>query len=306
MPGGPAHLLYGFSVGILLSKATKGDFSPLCVCIYSLNNFLGPDLGTWGGWFEENFFELPRIVSFVLENLHSIMGFVLVFSLPLAYAYSHVEPDAIFRKGQWEKLTIYEAFNLVVAGGLSHFMLETLFEDGGHTRLYKRIISTGNFDDPSKDDLPLSVICIVGSICLAVPILFVLSVRKSTRRSIENDLDKATVRLISLTSIFLCYFALQKYILHRAPEGEEADLGVILFLGVFLILPLALCVQTAQQISRRRRAKKDGEIAASPTSPILPGGCHDEEAFAAASKNGIPVLLFVNLAALVGVAFLFA
>eukprot|EP00939_MAST-03C_sp_MAST-3C-sp1_P003392 g3392.t1 len=123
MPGGPAHLLYGFSVGILLSKATKGDFSPLC----------------------------------------------------------------------WEKLTIYEAFNLVVAGGLSHFMLETLFEDGGHTRLYKRIISTGNFDDPSKDDLPLSVICIVGSICLAVPILFVLSVRKSTRRSIENDLDKATM-----------------------------------------------------------------------------------------------------------------
>ena len=54
MPGGPAHLLYGASFGLLLSKATDGSFTPPCVLIFAIANFLGPDLGTWLGWFEEN------------------------------------------------------------------------------------------------------------------------------------------------------------------------------------------------------------------------------------------------------------
>ena len=305
MPGGPAHLLYGLSIGILLSKATKGDFSPLCILVYAWSNFLGPDLGTWGGWFEENFFALPRIVSLLLENMHSIVGFVVIFSLPLAYLFSRITPGIIFRKDQWEQLTVYDAWTLVVAGGLSHFLLETLFEDGGHTTLYERIISTGSFDDPHKNDLPISVICIVGSTCLAVLIVFVATVRDSTKRSLEEDLDKAVVRLLLLTSAFLCYFAFQKYFAHRAPEGEEADLGVILFLGVFLVLPLALCILTAQRLARRRRARKDGEALDEVTLSVLPERCHDKKIHSEIAKSGISVLLCVNLFALFGVVLLF-
>lgn len=247
MPSGAVHLFYGFFTGLAVSSYYK-EFTPPLVIVYGVSNFLGPDLGTWGEWFVENVAYMPDAARFALSMAHSVLGYMLFLSVPLAYVFS--------RKSFWKyiaacdrsNVSFTEALRLTVAGGLAHFFLETLFEEDGRDPLYRRILSTGSFDTPQY--LPAHIIIIVGIFTISIPCIFV--------RTVDQGHERCARALAKLLILYCTYFAIAKYLFDVAPAGEEADLGVILFLVVFLALPVALCVNVAEE--RRRSGLSSGNV----------------------------------------------
>lgn len=246
MPGGPAHLLHGFGMALLLSKATNGRFAPPHAVIYGISNYLGPDLGTWGGWFKDNFTALPGIVSSAMDYLHHPVGFVCIFSLPLAVLFNRF-PWHMFALDHCPKPSATGCWFLIVAGGLSHFFLETLFEENGQTDLYRTILGTGAFEEPNVNDIPLWVIIVVGMFCLAIPGVYIHAFGFAEgKNSFESQWRRAASGLSQWTALFVTYFALCRYGLDVAPVGEEADLGVIMFMILFIFSPLWLCLRSIE------------------------------------------------------------
>ena len=179
-----------------------------------------------------------------MEHLHSIEGYVFVFSFPLAVAFTQISKKVLPR--HYKVPSLQDSWELVVAGGLSHFFLETLFEENGNTELYRLIISTGSFE---SNEIPPLTIVLVGSVCVLVVYIFL----KGFARNEKNTTHQAQLvmrNLLRLSLVYILYCAVSKFMFSRSPVGEEADLGVLLFLGVFHFLPIYLCFRCA---ARHRR-----------------------------------------------------
>ena len=187
---------------------------------------------------------MPKPILILMEHLHSIEGYVFVFSFPLAVAFTQISKKVLPR--HYKVPSLQDAWELVVAGGLSHFFLETLFEENGNTELYRLIISTGSFD---SNEIPPLTIVLVGSTCILVLYIFL----KGFARNEKNTNHQAQIvmrNLLRLSLVYILYCAVSKFMFSRSPVGEEADLGVMLFLGVFHFLPIYLCFRCA---ARHRR-----------------------------------------------------
>ncbi|KAE9453760.1 hypothetical protein C3L33_14341, partial [Rhododendron williamsianum] len=103
-----------------------------------------------------------------------------------------------------------QCFLLISAGSLSHFFLDHLFEN---PRLKRRI----------------------GLFC-----------RVKSLNSIRNRSNESMRLILIIASLYCLWCASQIYLVNprRAPVGEEADLGVLVFLGIYLFLPHGLCIMS--------------------------------------------------------------
>lgn len=140
---------------------------------------------------------------------------------------------------------------LVAAGSLSHFFLDHLFEENGETTTYKWILSTGWWEEGGAPNKPEAVI-VVGILCGWLIFGFIYINRVMRDKSIIDKRTTITVKHILGTVFVYCLWCSSQIYLRRPPQpaiGEEADLGVLIFLVVYFFLPHTLCILAMDSLS---------------------------------------------------------
>ncbi|XP_076912253.1 uncharacterized protein LOC143570503 [Bidens hawaiensis] len=141
-------------------------------------------------------------------------------------------------------LTVKQCLLLVSAGSLSHFFLDHLFEENGHSTVYTWILGTGWW----KGHAPVNpdAVVVVGFLCGCLIIGFIRINRMKGERNIRKQSGNSVKLLITIASMYCMWCASQIYLVDppRPAVGEEADLGVILFLAVYFFLPHSLCIMS--------------------------------------------------------------
>lgn len=140
-----------------------------------------------------------------------------------------------------------QCFLLIAAGSLSHFFLDHLFEENGHSTMYTWILSTGWW----KGRAPINpdAVFVVGLLCICLIGGFVYINRVKHAKSVTETSNQSFFLILVIATLYCMWCASQIY-LRNPPQpaiGEEADLGVIIFLAIYLFLPHGLCVLSMNQ-----------------------------------------------------------
>lgn len=249
MPGPGPHMIYAMGSGLGLMRVSNGRFGPHhCLC-YALNAFFGPDIGSFSEWLTGLVAGTGESVGSIVPDLvHHPFYYVLIFGIPFSLLYSWASRFAL-QRGLLDSLSgvplsRMQCFLLIAAGSLSHFFLDHLFEENGHSSTYTWILSTGWWDShaPINPDavLVVSLLCT----CLLVGFIYLNRVRPST--SIKAQYNRS-VKLVMIISVLYCLWcASQIYLVdpRRPAVGEEADLGVLVFMFVYFFFPHYLCIKS--------------------------------------------------------------
>ncbi|XP_054804835.1 uncharacterized protein LOC129307908 isoform X3 [Prosopis cineraria] len=148
MPGPGPHMMYAMGSGLALTAVTHGRFSPHHSLTYALNAFFGPDIGSFSEWLASFVDDSSDSFASRLPDLiHHPLYYILILGLPLSFLYSWISKfllqhqllDSVPRV----PLTRKQCFLLISAGSFSHFFLDHLFEENGHSTVYTWILSTG-------------------------------------------------------------------------------------------------------------------------------------------------------------------
>ncbi|KAL6281151.1 hypothetical protein ACE6H2_018032 [Prunus campanulata] len=269
MPGPGPHLMYAMGTGLALTTLSNGRFSPHHTLFYTINAFFGPDIGSFSEWLES-------ILGFgfsskLADLIHHPFYYVLFPGLPLCFLYSWVSrvllqrrlldsfsgvsklsvsspclvADKMYGDGKsfdLVPLTRQQCWFLVSAGSFSHFFLDHLFEENGHSKMYTWILSTGWW----KGRAPVNpdAVVVVGLLCIVLIGGFIYINRVKPHKSI-NKQSYQSVTLISIVAILYCLWCASQihWVNPRRPAvGEEADLGVLVFLAIYFFLPHLLCI----------------------------------------------------------------
>ncbi|KAF0890458.1 hypothetical protein E2562_002828 [Oryza meyeriana var. granulata] len=148
MPGPGAHLLYALSAGVALSRlAGPRRFGPHHCAVYAVNAFLGPDLGSFAEWLASFLPSAAGAGDLAMAVVHHPFYYPLLLGIPLACLYAWLS-RRLLRAGLLDApsgvaLSRRQCFLLITAGSLSHFFLDHLFEENGHSTMYTWILSTG-------------------------------------------------------------------------------------------------------------------------------------------------------------------
>ncbi|CAL8158516.1 unnamed protein product [Prunus armeniaca] len=168
MPGPGPHLMYAMGTGLALTTLSNGRFSPHHTLFYTINAFFGPDIGSFSEW-------LDSILGFgfgskLADLIHHPFYYVLFPGLPLCLLYSWVSRVLLQRRllDSFSRvpLTRKQCWFLVSAGSFSHFFLDHLFEENGHSKMYTWILSTGWW----KGRAPINpdAVVVVGLLCIVL------------------------------------------------------------------------------------------------------------------------------------------
>ncbi|KAL0342815.1 UNVERIFIED_CONTAM: hypothetical protein Scaly_1944100 [Sesamum calycinum] len=134
-------------------------------------------------------------------------------------------------------LTMKQCFLLIFAGSLSHFFLDHLFEENGHSSMYTWILSTGWW----KTRAPINpdAVVVISLLCASLIGGFIYIYRVKPLKSSRKQYHKSLRLILVIASTYCLWCASQIYLVspRRPAVGEEADLGVLVFLGVFFFLP---------------------------------------------------------------------
>lgn len=255
MPGPGAHLLYALSGGAALSRLA-GDggrrFGPHHCAVYAANAFLGPDLGSFAEWLASFFPSSAEAAGdLAMAAVHHPFYYPLLLGLPLACLYAWLS-RRLLRAGLLDApagvdLSKRQCFLLIAAGSLSHFFLDNLFEENGHSTMYTWILSTGWW----KGRAPINpdAVFVVGLLCICLIGGFVYINRVKHGKSATEKSNQSFFLILVIATLYCMWCASQIY-LRKPPQpaiGEEADLGVIIFLAIYLFLPHGLCVLSMNQ-----------------------------------------------------------
>ncbi|KAH9304117.1 hypothetical protein KI387_008521, partial [Taxus chinensis] len=147
MPGPGPHMMYTLGVGTAIGSLSKGRFTPHHCLVYAVNAFLGPDIGSFSEWLTSTLGIAESLGSQIMDIVHHPLYFILILGIPLSIFYSWVSKVAL-RKGLLSassgvSLSTQQCFLLISAGSLSHFFLDHLFEENGHSSTFTWIMSTG-------------------------------------------------------------------------------------------------------------------------------------------------------------------
>ncbi|CAN1131436.1 hypothetical protein LINPERHAP2_LOCUS6402 [Linum perenne] len=88
MPGPGAHLMYAMGSGIGLTTLTGGRFTPHHTLIYTVNAFLGPDIGSFSDWLSSFFSPNSSFVSLLADHIHHPFYYILILGFPFSLFYS--------------------------------------------------------------------------------------------------------------------------------------------------------------------------------------------------------------------------
>ncbi|TVT98352.1 hypothetical protein EJB05_56356, partial [Eragrostis curvula] len=270
MPGPGAHLLYALSGGAALSRvAGHGRFGQHHCAVYAANAFLGPDLGAFSEWLCSFLPSASAVGGLAMSAVHHPFYYPLLLGLPLAWAYAWLS-RRLLRAGFLDSpagvaLNKRQCFLLISAGSLSHFFLDHLFEvsmrwfraflnrkecitkENGHSTMYTWILSTGWW----KGRAPINpdAVVVVGLLCICLIGGFVYINRVKHGTSTTEKSNQSFVLILVIAILYCMWCASQIYL--RQPSqpaiGEEADLGVIIFLAIYLFLPHGLCILSMNQ-----------------------------------------------------------
>ncbi|EYU42549.1 hypothetical protein ABFS82_09G024200 [Erythranthe guttata] len=247
MPGPGPHMIYALGSGQALMHASNGRFGPHHCVTYGINAFFGPDIGSFSEWLTSSL-GLGRVFGSSVESwIHDPFYYPLILGFPLSLLYSWVS-RFLLHKGVLDSfsgvpLTVRQCFLLVFAGSLSHFFLDHLFEENGHSTMYTWILSTGWW----KTRAPINpdAVVVIGLLCSTLIGGFIYIYRVKLLKSARKQNRNRSLVLILVVAIVYCVWCgTQIYLVspRRPAVGEEADLGVLVFLGVFFFLPLWLCI----------------------------------------------------------------
>ncbi|CAI9753924.1 unnamed protein product [Fraxinus pennsylvanica] len=246
MPGPGPHMMYALGSGQALMSISNGRFSPQHCIFYAINAFFGPDMGSFAEWLTSTI-GLGRTFGSSIEPwIHDPFYYCLILGFPLSVFYSWAS-RFFLHKGILDSfsgvpLTRRQCFLLVSAGSFSHFFLDHLFEENGHSSMYMWILSTGWWKSraPINPDavLVISLLCttLIGGFIYINKVKPVKSFRKQSQQSLRL--------LLTVASLYCLWCVSQIYLItpRRAAVGEEADLGVLVFLGIYFFFPHWLCI----------------------------------------------------------------
>lgn len=246
MPGPGPHLMYALGSGQALMHTSGGRFGPHHCVVYALNAFFGPDMGSFAEWLASTVGS-GRVIGSSVENwIHDPFYYPVILGLPLSMIYTWVSKivlhNGFLDSVSGTSLTMRQCFLLIFAGSLSHFFLDDLFEENGHSSIYTWILSTGWWK--TRAAINLDAVVVISILCAALIGGFIYIHRVKATRCTTKDVVKS-VKLMLVVGIAYCLWCWSQIYLvtpRRAPVGEEADLGVLVFLGVFFFLPHWFCI----------------------------------------------------------------
>ncbi|OIW17722.1 hypothetical protein TanjilG_29072 [Lupinus angustifolius] len=249
MPGPGPHMMYAMGSGLGLSSISNGRFSPHHTLTYTVNAFFGPDIGSFSEWLGSLFGGPADYVGSSLADLiHHPFYYILILGFPLSFLYSWISSylihthllDSVSRV----PLTRMQCFLLISAGSFTHFFLDHLFEENGKTTMYTWILSTGWWESRAPVN-PDSVV-LVGLCCVCLIGGFVYLNRANATNSIKKKSYQSMLLILSIASLYCLWCAIQIYWMkpRRPAVGEEADLGVLVFLAIYFFLPYSLCIMS--------------------------------------------------------------
>ncbi|PWA55319.1 hypothetical protein CTI12_AA429570 [Artemisia annua] len=248
MPGPGPHMMYALGTGQALMSISNGRFSPHHCIIYALNAFFGPDIGSFAEWLTSTV-GLGHVFGSSVETfVHDPLFYVVILGLPLSLLYARVSRFFVNR-GYLDSvtgvgLTVKQCFLLISAGSLSHFFLDHLFEENGHSTMYTWILSTGWWE--GRAPVNPDAVVVIGFLCTCLIIGFIQINRVKPEKSIRKQSTNSAKLLIAIASTYSLWCVSQIYLVNprRPAVGEEADLGVIVFLAVYFFLPHSLCIMS--------------------------------------------------------------
>jgi hypothetical protein len=251
MPSTIIHLTYSLLYGFGLYALSESKFNVTHVCILCLGATNGPDAGPM---LEFLLTSIPWIGGFIMDVVHRPFGFPLtlgvVYAVLTSWAsqFSLVRNDGGFKleKGA-RRVRRWQSWIILLAGCLLHFQLDVPFEENGGDSMYKWILSTGYWERKDGEN-PNQVTPLLAFVFVVVIFGIILGLIKIwSAESLERQVDwqrfYASIKLISCTLIaYLFFIATRTFRSPKIPAvGEEADLGVGIFVLVFQLAPLYLC-----------------------------------------------------------------
>ncbi|KAF7838347.1 uncharacterized protein G2W53_006829 [Senna tora] len=253
MPGPGPHMMYAMGSGLALTAVSNGRFSPHHTLTYALNAFFGPDIGSFSEWLASLVGGLPddSVGSRLPDLIHHPLYYILILGAPLCFLYSRISAfllrnqllDSVFKV----PLSRKQCFLLISAGSFTHFFLDHLFEENGHSTTYTWILSTGWWE--GRAPINPDAVVVIGFLCTCLFGGF-FYINRSYRVTPPNYVKKKSHRslllVLFIATLYCLWCASQIYLINprRPAVGEEADLGVILFLAVYLFLPHGLCIMS--------------------------------------------------------------
>uniref|UniRef100_A0A1D1YXS3 Polyprotein n=1 Tax=Anthurium amnicola TaxID=1678845 RepID=A0A1D1YXS3_9ARAE len=252
MPGPGPHTAYALGAGVGMMRLSRGRFSPQHCLFYAANAFLGPDLGSFAEWFASTL--APpflgawpgALASLAMEFVHHPFYYPLLLGFPLSAFYAWLSA-ALLRRGLLDTasgvpLSRRQCFLLVSAGSLTHFFLDHLFEENGHSRTYSWILSTGWWNGRAPINFDATIV--VGLLCISLIGGFIYINRVKSAKSITTKATQSAGLIVFIMSLYCLWCSSQIYWLNppQPAVGEEADLGVIVFLAVYFFLPHSMCI----------------------------------------------------------------
>lgn len=228
-------------------KLSDGRFSAQHCLFYALNAFLGPDLGPFAEWLTSEALGLGKAFgSLAMMFVHHPFYYVLLLGAPLTVFYSWFSrfllERGLLETGSGASLSRRQCLLLVAAGSLTHFFLDHLFEENGRTSMYSWILSTGWWR--GRAPIYPDAVLVIGVLCTSLLACFIHINRTTPFKSISVKSRQSMV-LILLFIILYCLWCGAQLYWRNPPHpaiGEEADLGVLVFLSVFFFLPHSFCI----------------------------------------------------------------
>lgn len=249
MPGPGPHLMYTMASGLALTTLTSGRFSPHHTLFYTINAFFGPDIGSFSEWLGSILgSSLQLLGSSLADYIHDPFYYILILGLPLCVLYTWVSKILLQRKLldsiSGLPLSRRQCFLLVSAGSLSHFFLDHLFEENGHSSVYTWILSTGWW----KNRAPVNpdAVFVVGFLCTCLIGGFIYLNRVKPSKSTRIQSYQSLKLVLIIASLYCVWCGSQIYMVNprRPAVGEEADLGVLVFLATYFFLPHWFCIMS--------------------------------------------------------------
>ncbi|XP_021718965.1 uncharacterized protein LOC110686666 isoform X1 [Chenopodium quinoa] len=248
MPGPGPHMIYTLGSGLGLMVASNGRFSPHhCLC-YSINAFFGPDIGSFLEWLTSTVGFGDSVGSAVADYIHHPFYYVVLLSFPLSLLYSWASRVAL-HKGILDSLsgvplTRLQCFFLITAGSLSHFFLDHLFEENGKSSVYTWILSTGWW--ANRAPINPDAVIVISLLCTGLILGFIYIHRVGPSKSIKTQYTQSVKLIITIAALYCLWCASQIYLVQprRPAVGEEADLGVLVFLFMYFFFPHSLCIRS--------------------------------------------------------------
>ncbi|KAJ6358902.1 hypothetical protein OIU76_000598 [Salix suchowensis] len=249
MPGPGPHLMYAMTSGLALTTLTSGRFSPHHTLIYTVNAFFGPDIGSFSEWLGSILgSSLQLLGSSLADYIHDPFYYILILGLPLCALYTWVSKILLQRKlldsASGVPLSRRQCFLLVSAGSFSHFFLDHLFEENGQSTVYTWILSTGWW----KNRAPVNpdAVFVVGFLCTCLIGGFIYLNRVRPLKSSRIQSYKSLKLVLIIASLYCVWCGSQIYMVNprRPAVGEEADLGVLVFLATYFFLPHWFCIMS--------------------------------------------------------------